>query len=59
MSFDYAFAGLSPTDYFSVGINDGLMFEIQSQFIPNGTVVGSGPIDVAQWAGQNVQLFLG
>lgn len=59
MSFDYQMNGLSPDDFLSVGINDNLLFEIESQFIADGVVTNTGELDVSQWAGQDAQLFLG
>jgi hypothetical protein len=59
VSFDFQFDGLSSGDYMAVGINDNLLFEMSDQFISEGQPHNTGLIDISQWAGQNVTLFLG
>lgn len=50
---------LSADDVFTVGINDTPIFQAENQFVSNGSATSTGFIDVSQWSGQNVQLFLG
>lgn len=59
MSFDFQMNNLSPGDFLSAGIDDTLLFQIQNQFIANSASTNSGLLDVSQWAGQDIQLFLG
>lgn len=59
LEFTYIFNGLSPNDFLSVGINDNLVFAMQSQYISDGVTNDSGLLDISQWAGQDVTLFLG
>jgi probable HAF family extracellular repeat protein len=59
MSFDITFSDLSQDDFLSVGVNNTLVCEIESQFISNGKVTNSGDLDISLWSGQNTQLFFG
>ncbi len=59
MSFDFQMNNLSSGDFLSAGVGDTLLFQIQSQFIVNSAITNSGLLDVSQWAGQDIQLFLG
>jgi hypothetical protein len=56
LSFSFVFDDLSPADFLSVGVNDQLQFQMESEF---GNTINSGSIDVSQWAGQSITLFLG
>ncbi len=59
LTLDFEFKGLSPNDFLSVGINDTAMFQLENQYVADSTVTNTGMLDVSQWSGQNVQLFLG
>jgi probable HAF family extracellular repeat protein len=59
MSLDFTFDNLSPNDFLSVGINDTSLFALEDQFGTNGVTTNTGLLNVSQWAGENVQLFLG
>ena len=59
MSFEFQFQNTLDGDYLVVGINDTNLFNFESSFVTNGAMVTSGIIDVSQWAGQQVELFMG
>jgi hypothetical protein len=59
LSLNFTFHDLSQSDFLSVGINDTPILAIESQFITDGASNSSGLLDVSQWSGQNVSLFLG
>jgi probable HAF family extracellular repeat protein len=59
LSLEFTCSGLSPDDFLSVGINNTLLFELENQFVTDGVATNSGFVDVSQWSGQDVQLFLG
>ena len=45
--------------FFSVAINNTLLLNVESQFVTDGTATNTGFLDISQWSGQSVQLFLG
>ena len=59
MTFNFTFNNLSAGDYLTAGINSTQVFALESQFSPNGQIQTSPQINVSQWAGQSVVLFLG
>ncbi len=59
MTLDYVMHGLSATDLLSVGINDTPLFALESQFVTPDSITNTGYLDVSQWAGTDVQLFIG
>lgn len=59
LSLDFICSGLSPTDFFSLGIDDTPLFEAENQFVTDGIATNTGFIDVSQWSGQQAQLFVG
>jgi len=59
ISLDFVFHDLSPDDFLTVGINDTPLFQLEDQFVTDGLTENSGLLDVSQWDGQDVQLFLG
>jgi pimeloyl-ACP methyl ester carboxylesterase len=59
ISFDFQFNDVQPTDFLSVGINDEQLFTIEGQFVASGTLHNSGLIDVSNYDGQNVEVFVG
>jgi len=59
MSFDFVFQDLDPNDYLTVGINETQLFALEDAFVVSGATNNSGLIDVSQWSGQDVELFLG
>jgi pimeloyl-ACP methyl ester carboxylesterase len=59
MTFSFAFNNLSPGDYLTAGIGTTQLFALESKYVPNGITETSPPVNVSQWAGQNVELFIG
>lgn len=59
MLLDFKFDNLSDGDWLSIGISDTLLFALEAQFAGNGQLDTTTPLDVSQWAGQSVELFLG
>jgi pimeloyl-ACP methyl ester carboxylesterase len=59
LSFDFTYAGLDPSDYLAVGINDTQLFALEAAYVPDSTLQNSGLLDVSQWAGQRVEFFFG
>lgn len=59
MQFDLQFSNLSAGDWLSAGINDTLLFALESQYVGDGINGASSLLDVSPWAGQNVDLFFG
>lgn len=56
---DFTFNSLSTDDFLSAGINDTRRFALEDQFGTDGVADNTGLLDVSQWEGQNVSLFLG
>jgi pimeloyl-ACP methyl ester carboxylesterase len=59
MQFNFEFSNLSSGDWLSLGIGSTSLFALQDEFAVDGQQDTSTPIDVSQWAGQDVNLFLG
>lgn len=59
MVFDFTLSGEGSNDVFVAGINGTNVFAQEARLLPQGLPVGSGPIEVAQWAGQTVEVFFG
>lgn len=59
MQFDLQFSNISPGDWLSAGINDTLLFALESQYVGNGINATSSLIDVTPWAGQSIDLLFG
>lgn len=59
LSLDFALHGLSPQDFFTVGVNNTLLMSVEDDSITNGIILNSGLIDISQWSGDSIQLFLG
>jgi hypothetical protein len=59
MTFSFLFHNLDSDDYLTVGINDTQLFALEAGFVGDGIESNSGVLDVSQWAGQDVELFLG
>ena len=58
-AFDFTFNGEPVNDLLSASIGGTNVFALEARFMPTNTALNSGPIDVSQWAGQTVELFLG
>jgi hypothetical protein len=59
LSFDFILTGSSGSDVFTASIAGSNVFALQGQFIPQNQRLNSGAIPIANWAGQNVELFFG
>ncbi|GEM_PF-1586310 len=59
LSLDFTFHNLSPGDLLSLGVNDVPVFQLEDQFGADAVTENTGLLDVSQWSGQDVQLFLG
>jgi probable HAF family extracellular repeat protein len=59
MSLDFTYEGLSPGDFLSVGVDDTMLFALESEFVTDGVTNNTGLLDVSQWAGEDEELFLG
>jgi pimeloyl-ACP methyl ester carboxylesterase len=59
LSLDFTFHGLSANDLFTVGMNDFSLFQLEDQFAADGVRQNTGLLEVSQWSGKSVQLFLG
>jgi pimeloyl-ACP methyl ester carboxylesterase len=59
LALDFSFNNLSPDDLLSIGVDDTPLFQLEDQFASNGVTESTGLLDVSQWSGQDVQLFLG
>jgi probable HAF family extracellular repeat protein len=59
MLADFQFSNLSSGDWLSIGINNTQLFALEDQFAGDGQQDTTTALDVSQWAGQNVELFLG
>jgi len=59
LSFDFTFTGNGGEDILSASIDGTNVFALDAQDMPTGQLLNSGPIDVTQWAGQDVELFFG
>jgi len=59
MSFDFMFQGDGASDSFAVALNGTNVFSVATSLIQTNVTMNSGQIDVSQYAGTNVELFLG
>lgn len=59
LSLDITMHNLSPNDFVSIGVNDTPLFQLEYQFTTDGVTANTGFLDISQWQGQSVQLFLG
>jgi pimeloyl-ACP methyl ester carboxylesterase len=59
MSFDFIFQGDGASDSFAVALNGTNVFSVPTSLIQTNITMNSGQIDVSQYAGTNVELFLG
>jgi len=59
MSFDFMLEGEGSSDLFAAAINGTNLFSLETGLIETNILMNSGPIDVRQWAGQEVELFFG
>lgn len=59
LSFDFIFQGNGASDSFSVALNGTNVFSLETSLIRTNVLMNSGQIDVSQYAGTNVELFLG
>lgn len=59
LTFDFTFHQLSQDDLLTVGINDTPVFQLENAFVTPDATENSGLLDVTQWAGQDVTLFMG
>jgi pimeloyl-ACP methyl ester carboxylesterase len=59
MSFDFIFQGDGASDSFAVALNGTNVFSLETSLIQTSVMMNSGQIDVSQYAGTNVELFLG
>ena len=59
MSFDFVLQGDGVSDSFAVALNGTNVFSVATSLIQTNVTFNSGQIDVSQYAGTNVELFLG
>jgi hypothetical protein len=59
LAMDFTFHDLSSGDFLTIGINDTPLFQLEDEFVTDGIAENTGLIDISQWAGEDVQLFLG
>jgi pimeloyl-ACP methyl ester carboxylesterase len=59
MSFDFMLQGNGNQDSFQAALNNQNIFTLETVLIQTNVGMNSGLIDVSQYAGTNVQLFLG
>ncbi len=59
MSFDFMLQGNGNSDSFQVALNGTNILSLEMSLIPTNVTLNSGLIDVSQYAGQQVELFLG
>jgi alpha-tubulin suppressor-like RCC1 family protein/pimeloyl-ACP methyl ester carboxylesterase len=59
MSFDFMLQGNGNQDSFQAALNNQNIFTLETVLIQTNVGMNSGMIDVSQYAGQQVQLFLG
>jgi pimeloyl-ACP methyl ester carboxylesterase len=59
MSFDFILQGNGNQDSFQAALNNQNIFTLETVLIQTNVGMNSGMIDVSQYAGQQVQLFLG
>jgi pimeloyl-ACP methyl ester carboxylesterase len=59
MSFDFILHGDGASDSFAVALNGTNVFSVAANLIQTNVTLNSGQIDVSQYVGTNVELFLG
>jgi pimeloyl-ACP methyl ester carboxylesterase len=59
ISFDFILQGEGADDLFAVALNGTNVFSLETSLIQTNVTVNSGQIDVSEYAGTNVVLFLG
>jgi len=59
MSFDFMFQGDGASDSFAVALNGTNVISVATSVIQTNVTMNSGQIDVSQYAGTNVEVFLG
>src|SRR5450759_4815040 len=59
MSFDFMLQGIGNADSFQVALNATNVLSLETSLIQTNVALNSGLIDVSQYAGQQVELFLG
>jgi hypothetical protein len=59
LTFTFSLEGEGQADSFVFGINGTNLLTLETEFMPQGAPVPSGPIDVTAWKGQNVELEFG
>ena len=59
MSFDFLLEGDGQQDSFQAALNNTNIFTLETLLIQTNTPINSGLIDISQYAGQTVELFLG
>ncbi|MGB5925584.1 MAG: hypothetical protein WBH01_05760 [Dehalococcoidia bacterium] len=59
MSFEFVFSDNGDGDYLTAGINELQVFAFEGTLFSGSDFVGSGYLDVSDWAGQEVELFVG
>lgn len=58
-SFDFIYRGSGSNDSLVAGINGTNVFSLATRFMPVDVPLNSGALDVAQYAGQSVEMFFG
>jgi hypothetical protein len=59
ISFDALLQNVPAGDSFTVGIGDQVLYTVDGSYAQEGALVNSGDLDVSQWDGQDVELFVG
>jgi hypothetical protein len=59
MSFDFILQGDGASDSFAVALDGTNIFSVATRLIQTNVTMNSGQIDVSEYAGTNVELFLG
>jgi hypothetical protein len=59
MSFDFVLQGDGQQDSFAAALNGTNILSLATSLIQTNVALNSGPIGVSQYAGQQVELFLG
>ncbi|MFC1535143.1 thrombospondin type 3 repeat-containing protein [Thermodesulfobacteriota bacterium] len=59
MSFEFLKENIGDGDYFSVGIGDELLFMLEIEYVEGQGLSNSGLLNIAKYAGQEVELFFG
>ncbi len=59
MSFEFQFDGADAGSYMTMGIGEENYFTMEAKYVENGEWNGSTVIDIAQYAGQEIEIFVG